>query len=148
MGGILSYLILAIPIFTNVYAGLTPGELAQLISNYSFKSQYLIYYFTRLYDTLNEISVIAGNCKRVGELNDRLRILGINGQVVPKSFQRRGTKGTNSVEPVSTTTTTSSGVTIQSSDDNCFLTFSQVTIRVPYSDRLLIQNLNFEFRKG
>jgi ATP-binding cassette subfamily D (ALD) protein 4 len=78
MGGILAYLILAIPIFTGIYADYTPGDLAQLISNYSFQSQYLIYLFTRLYDTLEQISVVAGNCRRVGELTERMRLLGTN----------------------------------------------------------------------
>ena len=77
MGGILAYLILAIPIFTGVYADYTPADLAQLISNYSFQSQYLIYLFTRLYDTLGQISVVAGNCRRVGELIERMNLLGM-----------------------------------------------------------------------
>lgn len=147
MGGILSYLILAIPIFTHVYAGLTPAELAQLISNYSFKSQYLIYYFTRLYDTLSEISVIAGNCKRVGELSDRMRLLGVNGFGSPsssRSSESQFKRNTNSVEPISSTVS----VSVLSNSEERFLTFSRVTIRVPNSDRVLIDNLNFEFRKG
>ena len=66
LGAILSYLILAVPIFSNVYDNYTPGQLAQLISNYSFICGYVVYYFTRLYDLSNEISIIAGNSHRIG----------------------------------------------------------------------------------
>lgn len=69
MGGILSYLILAIPIFAHLYDNLSPGELSQLISNYSFVCSYLVYLFTRLYNISNEVSIIAGNAHRVGRLN-------------------------------------------------------------------------------
>jgi hypothetical protein len=58
MGGILAYLVLAIPIFTHVYDSYTPTDLAQLISNYSFKCQYLIYLFTRLYTNINDHGVV------------------------------------------------------------------------------------------
>ena len=43
LGAILSYLILAIPIFANLYDNLKPEELSQLISTYSFICNYLVY---------------------------------------------------------------------------------------------------------
>lgn len=52
LGGFLSYIIIAIPIFTGVYDGLTPGELSALISkvgmfSFSLKSLLLSYYLQR-----------------------------------------------------------------------------------------------------
>lgn len=145
MGGIVAYLILAIPIFTNVYADYSPGDLAQLISNYSFQSQYLIYFFTRLYDTLSELSVVAGNCRRVGELTEQMRSLGLGSlSSSTRPASSRFKQSSNAVEPISSTFTLQSTV----SDDDRFLTVNHVTIRVPHSDRVLVQDLSFEFKKG
>lgn len=169
MGGILAYLILAIPIFTGVYADYTPADLAQLISNYSFQSQYLIYLFTRLYDTLGQISVVAGNCRRVGELIERMNLLGmvnyINKSLSIVDYKKNsfnyigsnsfgskpkndGSSSTrrlhNTVEPISTPTSN----TVPSDLAEPYLTINKVTVRVPDSDRVLIENLSFELKKG
>lgn len=142
MGGILAYLILAIPIFTNVYADYTSAELAQLISNYSFQCQYLIYFFTRLYDTLSEFSVIAGNCKRVGELLKRMDTLGSESLGSPK---RSTLIKRNLVEPIELENNSNSSST---DSTDVYLNLRKVSIRVPQSERILIQNLDFEFKKG
>ena len=138
MGGILAYLILAIPIFTDVYASYTSAELAQLISNYSFQCQYLIYFFTRLYNTLSEISVIAGNCKRVGELIRKMKIIDLEnnfGSPNKSNLIKRNSDKQMELER-----------TDPSISD--YLNLSGVSIRVPNSERLLIQNFNFNFKKG
>ncbi|CAF0708958.1 unnamed protein product [Brachionus calyciflorus] len=123
-GGILAYLVLAIPIFTHVYDDYTPTDLAQLISNYSFKCQYLIYLFTRLYDILNEISSIAGNTRRVGELIEQMN------EIKNKSFKVGH-------EIVSTET-----------KDKCF-EIENLTVKIPdFNRKVLIKNLNFEFIKN
>jgi ATP-binding cassette subfamily D (ALD) protein 4 len=119
MGGILAYLVLAIPIFTHMYDNYTPTELAQLISNYSFKCQYLIYLFTRLYDILTEISVIAGNSMRIGELIDKMNDnIRISGQVFNKNLK----------------------LTQNLSDDTCLI-LTNVTITTPDKMKLLIKNV-------
>lgn len=45
MGSILSYVIIAIPIFAGVYDGLTPGEISALVSKVSFSKYVYFYYF-------------------------------------------------------------------------------------------------------
>lgn len=123
-GGILAYLVLAIPIFTHVYDDYSPTDLAQLISNYSFKCQYLIYLFTRLYDILNEISSIVGNTKRVGELMEKMK----------KNIHQ-----SSSIEKKKL---------IDHRDDAC-IQLENFTLQIPDDKRkVLINNLNFKFKKG
>ena len=67
LGSILAYIVLAFAIFSHSYDKYSPQELSQLISNYSFIFGYLVFYFTRLYDLSNQISIIAGNSHRIGK---------------------------------------------------------------------------------
>nr|QNH67961.1 ATP-binding cassette transporter subfamily D member 4 [Brachionus plicatilis] len=123
-GGILAYFVLAIPIFTHVYDDYSPTDLAQLISNYSFKCQYLIYLFTRLYDILNEISSIVGNTKRVGELMEKM---------------------TNNINQSSRY---DQKKLIDHQDDFC-LQLENFTLQIPDAKRkVLVKNLNFKFKRG
>jgi ATP-binding cassette subfamily D (ALD) protein 4 len=121
MGGIIAYLVLGIPIFTSVYNDLTPAQLAQLISNYSFKCQYLIYLFTRLYNTLDDISSIAGNSHRVGELLDRM--------------------DENSKRPEAAVVHTGGAESV------CFRT-DRLSVLVPDKSKVLIKELSFTFETG
>ena len=72
-GGILSHLILSIPILAGYYDSLSPADLGALISANAFVSIYLIYSFTSLVDLSKETTAIAGTAHRVGELLEALR---------------------------------------------------------------------------
>ncbi|GAU92943.1 hypothetical protein RvY_04954-2 [Ramazzottius varieornatus] len=74
-GGILSHLILSIPIFAGYYDALSPADLGALISANAFVSIYLIYSFTSLVDLSKEATAIAGTAHRVGELLEYLKSL-------------------------------------------------------------------------
>ncbi|KAI8335836.1 ATP-binding cassette sub-family D member 4-like protein [Chlamydoabsidia padenii] len=67
-GSILSYLIVAIPIFAGTFDDKDAGELSGIISKNSFVSMYLIYLFTTIIDQSDKISVLAGYVARIGEL--------------------------------------------------------------------------------
>lgn len=47
MGSILSYIVIAIPIFAGEYDGLTPGELSALVSKVSYCKLYLMWWTSR-----------------------------------------------------------------------------------------------------
>ncbi|XP_061668612.1 ATP-binding cassette sub-family D member 4 isoform X5 [Syngnathoides biaculeatus] len=70
LGSFLSYVIIAIPIFAGLYAGLTPGELSALISRNAFVCIYLINGFTQLIDLSTTLSDVAGYTHRIGELSE------------------------------------------------------------------------------
>jgi ATP-binding cassette subfamily D (ALD) protein 4 len=121
MGGIVSYLVLAIPIFTNIYAEETPAELAQLITSYSFKCQYLIYFFTRLYNILNEVSIIAGNSHRVGELIDQMQYANENSNK-PKH--------------------------VGAIENEICLNVKNLNVMIPDNSKCLVKNLNMIFKRN
>lgn len=128
MGGIIAYLVLGIPIFTNMYSDKKPAELAQFISNYSFKCQYLIYLFTRLYTTLDDISSIVGNCHRVGELFYRLKT---------------NIKTTQSKEQNLLSTSDNSVL-----DSNICFEVKNLNVLVPDKSKILVRNLSFRFERN
>ncbi|KAK0138443.1 ATP-binding cassette sub-family D member 4 [Merluccius polli] len=70
LGGFLSYIIIAIPIFTGIYNDLTPGELSALISRNAFVCIYLINGFSQLIDLSTTLSDVAGYTHRIGELRE------------------------------------------------------------------------------
>lgn len=67
-GSILSYLIVAIPIFAGIYDDKDAGELSAIISKNAFVSMYLIFLFSTIIDQSDKISVLAGYVARIGEL--------------------------------------------------------------------------------
>jgi ATP-binding cassette subfamily D (ALD) protein 4 len=128
MGGIVSYLVLAIPIFTNIYANETPAELAQLITAYSFKCQYLIYFFTRLYNVLNEVSIIAGNSHRVGELIEQM-------QYSDENVNR----------PIHVSKIDSP---LKEENAEICLIVKNLNVMIPDKSKCLVKNLNMTFRRN
>ncbi|XP_019374377.1 PREDICTED: ATP-binding cassette sub-family D member 4 isoform X1 [Gavialis gangeticus] len=60
LGSILSYVVIAIPIFSGVYGDLTPTELSSLVSKNAFVSIYLISCFSQLIDLSTTVSDVAG----------------------------------------------------------------------------------------
>ncbi|KAG1944336.1 lysosomal cobalamin transporter ABCD4-like [Pimephales promelas] len=72
LGSILSYIVIAIPIFAGHYDGLTPGELSALVSKNAFVCIYLINCFTQLIDLSTTVSDVAGYTHRIGELREAM----------------------------------------------------------------------------
>ncbi|XP_017735975.1 PREDICTED: ATP-binding cassette sub-family D member 4 isoform X2 [Rhinopithecus bieti] len=64
LGSILSYVVIAIPIFSGVYGDLSPAELSTLVSKNAFVCIYLISCFTQLIDLSTTLSDVAGYTHR------------------------------------------------------------------------------------
>ena len=71
-GGILSYALIAIPIFSGELDNKTPSELSALISESSFVCMYLIYRFTMITALSDVFSEVFGYTARVGQMIDIL----------------------------------------------------------------------------
>eukprot|EP00123_Amoebidium_parasiticum_P021422 comp6679_c0_seq1/m.2466 comp6679_c0_seq1/g.2466 ORF comp6679_c0_seq1/g.2466 comp6679_c0_seq1/m.2466 type:complete len:621 (-) comp6679_c0_seq1:75-1937(-) len=67
-GSILSYFVVAIPVFGGSFDSLSAVELSSMISKYTFESMYLINCFSRLLDLAEQLSLFAGYTHRIGEL--------------------------------------------------------------------------------
>ena len=72
LGSVLSYFVIAIPIFAGSYNNLTSVQLSSLISQNAFVSMYLINCFSTLMDLTGKITDIAGYTHRIIELYDCL----------------------------------------------------------------------------
>ncbi|XP_027408217.1 lysosomal cobalamin transporter ABCD4 isoform X2 [Bos indicus] len=72
LGSILSYIVIAIPIFSGVYGDLSPTELSSLVSKNAFVCMYLINCFSQLIDLCTTLSDVAGYTHRIGELQETL----------------------------------------------------------------------------
>ncbi|KAI8367703.1 ATP-binding cassette sub-family D member 4-like protein [Radiomyces spectabilis] len=67
-GSILSYFVIAIPVFAGAFDDKDPGDLSAIISKNSFVSMYLIYLFTSIIEQSSKLSDLAGYTARIAEL--------------------------------------------------------------------------------
>ncbi|KAJ1957232.1 hypothetical protein IWQ62_005137 [Dispira parvispora] len=72
LGSIISYLILAIPIFAGKYDHMDPTSLSSLISQTSFINMYLIYQFTTIVQKAAVLSDFAGFVARISQFIETL----------------------------------------------------------------------------
>ena len=72
LGAIVSYLVIAVPIFSGVYDDKEPSELAQIISETAFVCMYLVYQLGLYVSVTSKVASLAGSTHRVAELIERL----------------------------------------------------------------------------
>ncbi|XP_069640002.1 lysosomal cobalamin transporter ABCD4 isoform X8 [Haliaeetus albicilla] len=135
LGSILSYVIIAIPIFSGVYGDLSPTELSALVSKNAFVSIYLIGCFSQLIDLSSTVTDVAGYTHRIGELQETLLSLGRKKNnsysEVKASWDLDGSHSGEDPVP----------------RDTAFL-LERMTLSVPSSGKLLIKDLSLRISQG
>ncbi|XP_042333502.1 lysosomal cobalamin transporter ABCD4 isoform X2 [Sceloporus undulatus] len=131
LGGILSYVVIAIPIFGGIYNDLDPAELSSLVSKNAFVSIYLIGCFSQLIDLSTTLSDVAGYTHRIGELQEML--LKLFKKQNDCELQAKWNFGIVSKDKMV-------------SSDTAFL-LEQVSVSAP-SEKLLIKDLNLRVAQG
>uniref|UniRef100_G1P2N5 Lysosomal cobalamin transporter ABCD4 n=1 Tax=Myotis lucifugus TaxID=59463 RepID=G1P2N5_MYOLU len=135
LGSILSYVVIAIPIFSGVYGDLSPTELSTLVSKNAFVCIYLISCFTRLIDLSTTLSDVAGYTHRIGELEETLLDMSLksqDGELLDEGEwdSHRGP-----------------GMATSRAADTAFL-LDRVCISAPSSNKLLIKDLSLKISEG
>ncbi|XP_046577585.1 lysosomal cobalamin transporter ABCD4-like [Haliotis rubra] len=136
LGSILSYIAIAVPIFAGNYDSLSAAELSALISKNAFVTIYLISCFTKLIDLSSQVTNMAGNAHRVGELFEVLGRLK-DAQSEDYSFLDETTPRDFRDDSADT-----------ASQTNMALKLQDVTYGPPKSARILCRNLNFQLESG
>ncbi|KAM6170896.1 lysosomal cobalamin transporter ABCD4 isoform 2-T2 [Erethizon dorsatum] len=131
MGSILSYIIIAIPIFSGVYGDLSPTELSTLVSKNAFVCIYLISCFTKLIDLSTTLSDVAGYTHRIGELQEALLDMSLTSQDFESERGLDRAPGCPTAEPV----------------DTAFL-LERVCISAPSSAKPLVKDLSLKICEG
>ncbi|XP_044869111.1 lysosomal cobalamin transporter ABCD4 isoform X1 [Mauremys mutica] len=134
LGSILSYVVIAIPIFSGVYGDLDPAQLSALVSKNAFVSIYLISCFSQLIDLSATLSDVAGYTHRIGELQETLLSL--------------SRKHRDCESEAKTNWDFDNGPGEQTVlGDTAFL-LEQVSLSAPSSDKLLIKDLDLRISQG
>ncbi|XP_066132336.1 lysosomal cobalamin transporter ABCD4 isoform X2 [Saccopteryx bilineata] len=135
LGSILSYVVIAIPIFSGVYGDLSPTELSTLVSKNAFVCIYLISCFTQLIDLSTTLSDVAGYTHRIGELQETLLDMSLKSQdgesLDEDEWDSHRALGRPAAEPA----------------DTAFL-LERVSISAPSSNKPLIRDLSLKISEG
>lgn len=135
LGSILSYVVIAIPIFRGVYGDLSPTELSTLVSKNAFVCIYLISCFTQLIDLSTTLSDVAGYTHRIGELQEALLDMSRKSHdcetLGESEWDLDKAPGWPTTEP----------------SDTAFL-LDRVSILAPSSDKPLIKDLSLKICEG
>ncbi|XP_067681739.1 lysosomal cobalamin transporter ABCD4-like isoform X2 [Haliotis asinina] len=136
LGSILSYIAIAVPIFAESYDSLSAAERSALISKNAFVTIYLISCFTKLIDLSSQVTNMAGNAHRVGELFEVLGRLK-DAQSEDYSFLDETTPRDFQDDSENTASQTNTALRLQ-----------DVTYGPPKSAQILCRNLNFQLESG
>ncbi|XP_063804392.1 lysosomal cobalamin transporter ABCD4 isoform X2 [Pseudophryne corroboree] len=134
LGGILSYIVIAVPIFTGVYRDMSSAELSEMISKNAFVSIYLVSCFSKIIDLSSSLCDVAGYTHRISELEEVMTDL-LRG---PKELENDTCP--KQEEDVSTEE--------QTKDTDAVFVLDNVTITAPGSDCTLVRDLSLHLSEG
>jgi len=137
LGSIISYLALAVPIFTGRYDDVSSSELSSLISQNSFVCIYLISTFSNLVDLSSSVTNLAGVTHRVAELIERLHQLDDQFYNQPNQLQTVHCAEENSIK---------STISAPEQEECCRL--KGACFKAPGSTQELVKDLNVHLRPG
>ncbi|KAK9953040.1 hypothetical protein ABG768_017066 [Culter alburnus] len=135
LGSILSYIVIAIPIFAGKYDGLTPGELSALVSKNAFVCIYLINCFTQLIDLSTTVSDVAGYTHRIGELRE------VMADIAKKQYDLE------QYDPLSKDESYSDRELHSVPADTAFV-LDRLSYKSPSSEELLVKDLTLKISQG
>ncbi|XP_043082266.1 LOW QUALITY PROTEIN: ATP-binding cassette sub-family D member 4 [Puntigrus tetrazona] len=135
LGSILSYIVIAIPIFAGDYDGLTPGELSALVSKNAFVCIYLINCFTQLIDLSTTVSDVAGYTHRIGELQE------VMADIDKKQCDQDQYEPLSKDEPYS-------GQELHNVPADTAFVLDRLSYKSPVSEELLVKDLTLKISQG
>uniref|UniRef100_A0AAZ3PAA3 ATP-binding cassette sub-family D member 4 n=1 Tax=Oncorhynchus tshawytscha TaxID=74940 RepID=A0AAZ3PAA3_ONCTS len=138
LGGILSYIIISIPIFSGVYNNLSPGELSALISKNAFVCIYLISCFSQLIDLSTTLSDVAGYTHRIGELRE----------VMDDILRTRCDYDPANCSSSSPPLPSPSSDKVHSGPVDTAFILDCVSYKSPFSEQLLVEELSIKISQG
>lgn len=131
-GSILSFLIIAVPLFTGAYDDISTADLSGIISKNTFVSMYLISCFSKLVDLSSGISTVAGNTHRISVLLERMEAINEEENLVEKIKQAK--------KPSSDDDSDTSGEAAPQ------FVLKNISYGSPYDDNVFAEGLTLELR--
>ncbi|KAF9921187.1 ATP-binding cassette sub- D member 4 [Linnemannia zychae] len=120
-GSILSYVIIAIPIFLGQYDDLPSSDISAIISKISFVSMYLTYQFSQIIKCGTQFSDLAGYTSRLGQLMEALDMLNTEMENIAIDFPHEESMSMDSsIRFENVTFSTPTGELIVSGFTHCF----------------------------
>lgn len=149
LGSIVSYLIIALPIFTGKYDDVTATELSSIVSETSFVCMYLTNCFSQLVDQATKVTEIAGTTHRVAQLIEEVMHLSEVPQD-PDSFGKEDDCRSIQVEKTlyQSGINTSQKVDAMVASKDCMFSVNDATYNAPKSRNSLVNGLNLFLNLG
>ncbi|CAL4131117.1 unnamed protein product, partial [Meganyctiphanes norvegica] len=160
-GSILSYLVIAIPIFAGKFAD--SDDLSSIVSAYSFKCMYLIYNLSQLVDLGSQVVTLSGVTHRVSQLIEELNQQQIDWDLntlkvsssytsIVQSLKRKSTRNSDTEQQIHLLSEKDDSQQMDITDNvdplNVVFFLKKVSINAPGSDIILINDLELRIHKG